>query len=448
MNQPTPAFILHRQVELLYRNLRLSQIASMINASLLLWVAPAAIDSSVLIAWWIAAMVLAAIRMAQVTRYQACGTALRESFATGWRQAALLGAASAGLLWAVGALLLMNLGDTTVQLFTGFVMAGMVAGAVPVLAADRSIFRLYAWPIVLAVCLGAFGTDPLHIAFSAMSLIFLLIATRSADYFNQVLQDTLRLEHEKNQLLLNLDEARQQAEGANRAKTEFLANISHELRTPMNGILGLSELLAHEDLTTEQQELLNPLRRSANDLMHKIEGLIELSSLEAGHQHVNAEPFVVNEMLEGILPRYRKILATKGLRLVEEIDHKLPPILIGDLQHLRKILGHLFDNANKFVDHGEIRLALRVVEHQAEQTLIEFSITDQGPGITQEKLAELDGLMTQADGSATRRHGGIGVGLAIVRRLVELLDGQFQIESQLGVGSTFRFTLPFGHPEN
>lgn len=448
MSQPTPAFILNRQVELLYRNLRLGQVASILNAGLLIWIAFGHIEATPLVVWWLAATVIAGVRIGQAMRYQASPPEQREANAAGWRQRALLGAASAGLLWAVGALLFMSSGDTTVQLFTGFVMAGMVAGAVPVLAADRLIFRIYAWPVVSAVCVGAFGPDPLHIAFSSMSLLFLLIATRSADYFNDALQDTLRLEHEKDGLLQKLDDARRETERSNRAKTEFLANISHELRTPMNGILGLSELLSHEPLTPEQQELVTPLRESASDLMHKIEHLIELSALEAGHFRINPCPFAVNEFLDGLLRNHRQRLEHKGLGLSEQIVGELPPILVGDIERLRKIFGHLMDNAVKFVDHGEIQIKLQVVEREAHQVRIEFSVTDNGPGIAPDKLEALNGLMIQADGSAVRKHGGIGVGLAIVRRMVELLGGQLQIESQLGAGTTFRFTLPFALSES
>jgi signal transduction histidine kinase len=448
LSQPTPTFILNRQVELLYRNLRLGQIASILNAGLLVWIAYGHTEATPLVVWWLAATVIAGVRIGQAMRYQASQPKQREADAAGWRQRALLGAASAGLLWAAGALLFMSSGDTTVQLFTGFVMAGMVAGAVPVLAADRLIFRIYAWPVVSAVFVGAYGTDPLHIGFATMSLLFMLIATRSADYFNDALQDTLRLEHEKDGLLKKLDDARRETERSNRAKTEFLANISHELRTPMNGIMGLSELLSHELLTAEQQELLTPLRESASDLMHKIEHLIELSALEAGHFRINPSPFAVNEFLDGLLHRHRQRLANKGLALTEQIVGELPPILIGDIERLRKIFGHLMDNAAKFVDHGEIQVKLQVVECQENQVDIEFSVTDDGPGIAPDKLEALNGLMIQADGSAVRKHGGIGVGLAIVRRMVELLGGQLQIESQLGAGTTFRFTLPFALTEN
>ena len=438
-----PSVILNRQVELLYRNLRLGQIASIFNAGFLAWIAHGTVATTPLLVWWLLATLTAAVRMGQAARYHASSVVQHEAEAEQWRRRAFFGAGSGGAVWAAGTLLLMLSGNMTLQLFTGFVMAGMVAGAVPVLAADRLAFRLYAWPIVLAVIVGALGPDSLHIAFSAMSVVFLLIATRSADYFHDALQETLRLESEKDNLLQHLEQARGQAEISNRAKTEFLANISHELRTPMNGIIGLSELLAHEDLTPEQLALLTPLQGSAHDLMHKIEHLIELSALEAGHLQPNPTTFAVNELLEGILFSYRQRLQARGLGLSERVDGELPAILIGDIERLRKIFNHLLDNALKFVDHGEIVVGLRVVSQQGEQIILEFSVADEGPGIPRDKLLELEGLMVQADGSTMRRHGGIGIGLAIVRRLVSLLGGEFRIDSEAGRGSTFRFTLPF-----
>ena len=446
MKPVVSAFVLNRQVELLFRNLRLGQIASIFNAGFLVWVAYEAVATLPLLAWWLLASITAAVRMGQAARYHACPPAQHEAEADRWRRQALLGAGSAGAIWAVGTLLLMLSGNVTLQLFTGFVMAGMVAGAVPVLAADRLAFRLFAWPIVLAVIVGAFEPDTLHVAFSVMAIVFLVIATRSADYFNDALQETLRLENEKDSLLRHLEQARAQAEIANKTKTEFLANISHELRTPMNGIIGLSELLEHEDLTTDQRALLTPLRVSANELLHKIEHLIELSALEAGHLQPNPAPFAVNELLEAIQHSYRQRMEKRGLRLITRSEGQLPEILVGDLERLRKIFNHLLDNVLKFVDHGEVVLGLSVVSEQSGKIVLAFSVSDEGPGIPQDKLVELEGLMVQADGSSMRRHGGIGIGLAIVRRLARMLGGEFHMESTPGKGSTFRFTLPFTLP--
>ena len=448
MNLPTPDFILNRQVELLYRNLRLGQVASIVNASFLLWIAYGHVSSPALIVWWLAASLVAAVRMGQAARYSATPPNIRDTQGSQWRRTALLGASAAGAIWAAGTLLIMFSGSQELQLFTGFVMAGMVAGAVPVLAADRSIFRCYAWPIVLAVAFAAFGDSPLEIGFSAMSLLFLIIATRSADYFNDALQDTLRLEHEKDGLLDHLEHARRQAELSNRTKTEFLANISHELRTPMNGIIGLSELLAHEDLTPDQHALLSPLRDSAAELMHKIEHLIELSALEAGQ--VQARPFVfaVNELQESFSHAYRNKLAKHQLQLIEQFDPALPSALSGDLARLRKIFDHLIDNNCKFSTPGKVKLSVHLLSINEQRAIIEFRLSDSGPGISAAKLLELEGLLVQADGSSMRKQGGIGVGLAIVRRLVALLGGELHIESEEGRGTTFHFSLPFDLPDN
>lgn len=437
-------FILGRQVELLYRNLRPGQIVALVNASLLVWIGHPQLPATLLGAWWLLAATVAVTRMILAVRYFRCDAGQRNSQTADWRRRATLGAFVSGLIWAAGALLLMRLGDTTLQLFTGLVMAGMVAGAVPVLAADRRTYRAYAWPVGLTVLLGAMGPDPLHIAFSAMTLIFMLMMTRSADYFHDTLQDSLRLEYEKNCLVANLEQAREAAEDSDRGKTEFLANISHELRTPLNGIVGFGELLSHEPLTKEQHELLAPLRQSADDLMWMIAHLIELSALEAGHAKPMPTPFPAGKsLIDTLLATHRTAAAAKGLILLEEVDPALPGVLIGDIERLRQIFAHLVGNAIKFTEHGRITVSARIQEHSGGTVEVAFGIDDTGPGIPPDKLKLLSGLLIQADGSSVRRYGGIGVGLPIARKLVELLGGELKITSTVGIGSRFSFVLPF-----
>lgn len=443
MALPGP-FILGRQIELLYRNLRPAQIVALLNASLLAWVAYPQSSALLLGAWWLLATLTAVGRILLAGRYFNCDVAQRNDQPARWRRRARLGAAASGLIWAAGAWLLMRLGDTTLQLFMALVMAGMVAGAVPVLAADRLSFRAYAWPIGLTVLFCVIGPDPLHIAFSAMTLIFMLMLTRSADYFHDTLHDGLRLEHEKNDLVANLEQAREIAEQSNRGKTEFLANISHELRTPLNGIVGFGELLSQEALTAEQHELLVPLRQSATDLMWMITHLIELSALEAGHAKPMPSPFPAGKFLiDTLLASHRDAAAAKGLVLIEEVDPTLPSILTGDIERLRQIFTHLLGNAIKFTEQGRITVSACIHEHTADTVQIAFCIDDTGPGIPADKLKLLSGLLIQGDGSNVRRHGGIGVGLPIARKLVELLGGELKIISAVGTGSRFSFTLPF-----
>ena len=431
---------------MLFRNMRIGQIVSLVNASFLVWIAQTQVAGLYLAAWWLLAIGIAGLRLHHGERFRRADPSQRLAGVAGWRRGAVIGAASAGLTWAAGTLLLMLTGDTTLQLFTAFVMAGMVAGAVSVLAADRLAFRAYAWPVMLAVIVGAFATDPLHLAMSGMALVYMLAATRSADYFCDTLHDTLHLEHEKDALVAKLDQARAVAEHSNRAKTEFLANISHELRTPLNGIIGLGEVLNFEDLTPAQRELLTPLRQSADDLMHMINNLIDLSALEAGHIRIADAPFLSVDLAEVLTGRHRPAAAARQLSLSHAIDPLLPPVLIGDVGRLRQVFDHLIGNAIKFTERGSVHVALQVVARAPRQVTVECTVSDTGPGISPAQIKLLDGLLVQGDGSVVRRHGGIGVGLPIARRLIELLGGRLSIDSQLGAGSRFACTLNFALP--
>ena len=444
MNTSGDIFILGRRLDLLFRNQYLGQAVSIVISGTLALIAYPAISALTLALWWSALRAVAIIRLWHAKVYQSLPHEIRLSNAKLWRQRMLVGVTTSGLLWAFGALLMTSAGEVTLQLFTAFVLAGLTAGAVPVLAADRTLFRIYAWPIMIAVIVGSFGTDQLHIAFMIMTTLALIIFTRSADNFYQTLTETFRLEYEKDGLVEKLEHARKIAETSDRAKTEFLSNVSHELRTPMNGIMGMADLLEMEDLTNDQRSYLLPLRTSANDLMHLINQMIELSKLESGQIKLSPHPFAVTDFLEGLLNKANSEAKAKGLVLHLEHDPAMPDILVGDLERLRQALVNLVGNAVKFTDQGQISVSAKIAEQSAEQIKLVFAITDTGPGIAPEKIHQLlTGLFVQVDGSVIRRHGGTGIGLPISRKLIELLGGQLEISSQLKVGSTFSFTLPF-----
>ena len=447
MNPPDDAYILGRRLALLYRNVLLGQIVSIVNATALTGVALTLLDNKAIVLWWLAAALIAGFRVVQARAYNSAPEAARQADADGWRRRVLHGVSASGLIWATGGLLLMLQDNTHLQLFTAFVIAGMVAGAVPVLAADRTVFRAYAWPMTLAAIVGSLGSDALHMAFTAMAVIFLLAVTRSADLFHNTLHDSFRLEHEKDHLVDNLERAREVAERSNRAKTEFLANISHELRTPMNGIIGMADLLALDTISDDQRELLDHLRQSADTLLLQLNHLIELSALEAGHIRLRPEAFAVHDLLDGLISAQHKAAMDKGLSIGIETDSCLPPIVVGDLDRLREVFQHLIGNAIKFTDRGSVSITARQVERTEKSVHVEFQVTDTGPGISAAALQAISGLLVQGDGSSIRRHGGLGVGLPIARKLLELMGSELQIDSELGKGSTFRFTLPLALPE-
>ena len=443
---PARQAVVARTNELIYRNQRLGQIVSIVNAGLLALIAqvsaPGRIALPALLGWFALATVTAVLRIAVTDRFNRLPEAARDAEAARWRRLALLGALASGFVWAGGGLQLMLAGDTLLQLFTAFVLAGMVAGAVSVLAADRHVFRAYAWPMVTAAIVGGIGTDPLHIAFVGMSVLFLLTATRSADHFHNTLHESIRLEQEKNALVQHLEAAREQAEISNRTKTEFLANISHELRTPMNGILGMSELLTHEELPEEQHAMLVHLHDAARLMNRHVDELILLSNLEAGQVELQQQPFSPGELAESLLVNARPQATARRLLLIEEIDPALAITVDGDPVCLRRALTSLLENALKFTAQGEVRVAVRLRSLSDDRAGIEFSVADTGPGMTPEILHHLrEGMMLQADGSSVRRHGGIGLGLPLARKLIRLQGGELQIDSEPGIGSRFHFTL-------
>ena len=238
--------------------------------------------------------------------------------------------------------------------------------------------------------------------------------------------------------------AKREAESANRAKGEFLANISHELRTPMNGILGMTELAMETDLTSEQREYLGMVKGSADSLLNVINEVLDFSKIEAGKLELESVEFDLRSSLESTL----KVLALraheKNLELNCLVRPEVPEVLIGDPGRLRQIIVNLVGNAIKFTERGEITVRAECQRQNHTELWLHFSVTDTGIGIPPDKQAGIFDAFAQADGSTTRRFGGTGLGLTISRRLVEMFGGRLWLESVAGEGSTFHFTVHVG----
>jgi len=240
---------------------------------------------------------------------------------------------------------------------------------------------------------------------------------------------------------LNRDEAQLSAEAASLAKSEFLANMSHEIRTPMNGILGLLKLLQHTEMTTQQQNYTSKMKNASESLLTLINNILDVSKVEAGEMTLESEIFVLDTVMTDLSDLLSAYLEEDEIEIIYDFDLSMPTDLIGDSMRLRQVLLNLAGNAIKFTQQGEVVLSTRVIRQDEQSVDIEFSVTDTGIGLSSDQLEHIFLNFKQAESSTSRRFGGSGLGLAICRELVELMGSTLQVESQLGKGSRFFFTL-------
>ncbi len=268
-------------------------------------------------------------------------------------------------------------------------------------------------------------------------IVICVLTTRSVMELNRIDFERKRLDQER----LNADVREVGALEASRMKSEFVANVSHEIRTPMNGVLGMTSLLLDSPMTPEQREHVETIRQSGEALLALVNEVLDFSKIEAGKVVLEQKPFslatCVDEVINLLAPTARR----GKINLISFIEPHVPGAFLGDAARVRQILLNLLGNAIKFTDEGEVTLQVNSAPVEDNLYRLEFVVGDTGMGISPSALPLLFQPFQQGDASASRRHGGTGLGLTISRRMVELMGGEISVSSIVSVGSTFRFTL-------
>jgi len=314
----------------------------------------------------------------------------------------------------------------------GISAGGLVSLTPRLLFLNWHILPLLAPGIALDLYIGGQGYGMALV--TTVYMAFLLIQSRhlNRDYCKAVRDRRL------------LESAKKLAEAANEAKSSFLANISHELRTPMNGVIGMTELALETSLSEEQRDLLGTARNSALSLLEMLNDVLDFSKIEARRLDLEQIPFAVRKVVAETAKVFAVQARQKGLLFTCEIEPQVPEEVSGDPGRLRQVLINLLGNAVKFTHAGSIEVRVSVESSGREGVCLRFAVIDSGIGIPGDKQSVIFQPFSQADGSMTRKYGGTGLGLTISARLVELMHGRIWVTSESGKGSAFYFTANFG----
>ncbi len=387
-----------------------------------------------------------------------------------WRRRFTLCALAAGLGWGLSGYLLLPPDSIVHQAFISFVLGGICASAIPVLSGALYMVMPYRVLILAPLASRLFlFDDESHLAMAVIVLLFIALYLKMAWETHLNLVDSLKLRCENDELVHDLSAANDRMEAANKelklkisererierqlikakeaaeqavlAKSRFLATMSHEIRTPMNGVLGMTELLLSTELSNKQRRFAETIQQSGKVLLGIINDILDFSKIEAGKLVLVGQPFDLGDLIEEMGELFAEKADRNGVELTCSFPPELDGIYIGDGDRIRQVLVNLLGNALKFTKEGEVILRTEVREEDAASVSLRFEVVDTGIGISAEAKARIFNAFSQADDSTTRQYGGTGLGLAICKQLIHMMQGEIGVESEIGSGSTFWFTL-------
>jgi len=448
-------------VALLFSSSRSGPTANVVAALLVVALLRNLVDPVMLLAWLMVIISLAILRLRTIRFYTNRKSNPKHAPRSPlyWCLRLALWTSLMALCWGAMPIFLFPSAEPMYQLLQALILGGLAAAGVTTMSPLRGMVYLFVLSILVPLFFSFYLLPGELGQFLSIAVVFFVVfMLRTAEIFRSNLHFSIRLRLEKESLALNLerqkqeldlinqrlDLALQESQAAGRMKSEFLANMSHEIRTPLNGVIGMIELALGVARSAIQKNYLSLARDSADSLLAIINDILDLSKIEAGKIKLHREDFSLQKELSRAFSIFTIAVGEKNIDLTFKIDPEVPDCLYGDKVHLSQVITNLVGNAVKFTGEGGlVEVGVRLNRQDNDQFELKFEVTDNGIGIAPEHQEMIFDAFSQADYSVSRVFGGTGLGLAICSKLVRLMNGEIELKSKLGQGSTFAFTAQF-----